>query len=213
MKTGEVEVNCYEKMYGRWLRLPTMLLPGLDLHWVGPLALWDFWSIFLPNTGEDQKNSYMSAWPLELCHMLNPSLVNGYCITFIKRLHEGLSCNFWDKNPYFHSGCTFNCLANIKLKGHGPLDQYCCWGPIWIGSHLNIIVGGPFKLVGKMKLRGSGPLGSISLLGAYLNITVGDPFKLADKNWIEGPGLPGSVLLLGAHLNWWLFKYYCRGLI
>ena len=32
-----------------------MLLPGPDLHRVGPLALWDFRNIFLPNTGEDQK--------------------------------------------------------------------------------------------------------------------------------------------------------------
>ena len=39
MKTGEVDVNCYRKMYNRWLRLQTMLLPGPDLHRVGPLAL------------------------------------------------------------------------------------------------------------------------------------------------------------------------------
>ena len=42
-------------MYNRWLRLQTMLLPGPDLHCVGPLALWDFRNISLPNTGEDQK--------------------------------------------------------------------------------------------------------------------------------------------------------------
>ena len=38
-----------------------MLLPGPDLHGVGPLALWGFRNIFLPNTGEDQKKSYISA--------------------------------------------------------------------------------------------------------------------------------------------------------
>ena len=31
-----------------------MLLPGPDLHRVGPLAFWDFRNNFLPNTGEDQ---------------------------------------------------------------------------------------------------------------------------------------------------------------
>ena len=51
-----------------------MLLPGPDLHRVGPLAIWDFRNIFLPNTGEDQEKSHhLSAGPLALCHMLNPS--------------------------------------------------------------------------------------------------------------------------------------------
>ena len=62
-----------------------MLLPGLDLHRVGPLALWGFRNIFLPNTSEDQKKSYLSAGPLALCH------VPGYCITFIKRSDESRS--------------------------------------------------------------------------------------------------------------------------
>ena len=52
-----------------------MLLPGPDLHGVGPLTLWDFCNIFLPNTGEDQKMPYLSAGPLALCLMLNPPLV------------------------------------------------------------------------------------------------------------------------------------------
>ena len=41
-------------MYNRWLCLLTMLLPGPDLHRVGPLAFWDFRYNVLPNTGEDQ---------------------------------------------------------------------------------------------------------------------------------------------------------------
>ena len=57
------------------LRLQTMLLPGTDLHGVGPLALWGFCNIFLPNKGEDQKKSYLSAGPLALYHMLNLFLV------------------------------------------------------------------------------------------------------------------------------------------
>ena len=52
-----------------------MLSPGPDLDCVGPLAVWDFCNIFLSNTGENQEKSYMSAGPLALCHMLNPSLV------------------------------------------------------------------------------------------------------------------------------------------
>ena len=62
-------------MHSRRLRLLTMLLPWPDLHCVGPLALWDFCNIFLPNKGEDQKMSYVGAEPLALCHMLNPSLI------------------------------------------------------------------------------------------------------------------------------------------
>ena len=65
-----------------------MLMLGPDLHLV---ELWDFCNIFLPNRNEDQKKSYLSAGRLTLCYMLNPSVVKGYCITFIKRLDEGLS--------------------------------------------------------------------------------------------------------------------------
>ena len=46
---------------------------GFALSWT--LALWDFRNIFLPNTGEDQKKSYLSAGPPALCHLLNSSLV------------------------------------------------------------------------------------------------------------------------------------------
>ena len=52
-----------------------MLLPGPDLHCVATQIVWDFRNIFLPNTGKDQKQSYISAGPLAQCHMLNPSLV------------------------------------------------------------------------------------------------------------------------------------------
>ena len=53
-----------------------MLLPGPDLHRVGPLALWNFRNIFLPNAGEDPKKSHrLNAGPLVLFHMSNPSLV------------------------------------------------------------------------------------------------------------------------------------------
>ena len=53
-----------------------MLLPGPDLNRVGPLTLWDFCNIFLPNTGEDQKKCYQSAGLLALRQMLNPSRVS-----------------------------------------------------------------------------------------------------------------------------------------
>ena len=52
-----------------------MLLPLPDLDCYGALVLWDFRNIFLPNTGEDQKKFYLSAGPLALSHVLNPSLV------------------------------------------------------------------------------------------------------------------------------------------
>ena len=40
-----------------------------------PWHFGDFSNIFLPNIDEDQKKSYMSAGPMALCHLLNPSLV------------------------------------------------------------------------------------------------------------------------------------------
>ena len=77
-------------MYNRWLRLQTMLLPWPDLPRVGPMALWVFRDIFQPNTSKDKKKN-LSAEPLVLCHMLYVKSDPGYCITFIKRLDEGLS--------------------------------------------------------------------------------------------------------------------------
>ena len=47
-----------------------MLVPGPDLHRVGPLERWDFRNIFMPNTDEDQKKSYISEGPLALCHIV-----------------------------------------------------------------------------------------------------------------------------------------------
>ena len=79
-------------MYNRWLRLQTLQLPWPDLPRVGPMALWVFRNIFLPNTNKDKKKVYLSAEPLVLCDMLYvKSDPGGYCITFIKRLDEGLS--------------------------------------------------------------------------------------------------------------------------
>ena len=53
-----------------------MLLPELDLHSAGPLALGKFSNIFLPNIDENQKNSYhLSAGNLALCHMVNAALL------------------------------------------------------------------------------------------------------------------------------------------
>ena len=41
------------------------VIAGPDLHRAGPLALWRFRNIFLPNIGEDQKKSYdFSVGPL-----------------------------------------------------------------------------------------------------------------------------------------------------
>ena len=57
------------------VRLLIMLLPGSDLQRAGPPALRKFCNI-LPNTREDQKKfCQLSAVPLALCHMVNPSQV------------------------------------------------------------------------------------------------------------------------------------------
>ena len=53
------------------------VIPGLLLHCAGPLALWGFRNIFLPNIGEDQKKVLPSDHgTLALRHiMVNPVLV------------------------------------------------------------------------------------------------------------------------------------------
>ena len=54
-----------EKWYNRWLRLPTMLLPGWIYIALGPWHFKDVCDIFLPNIGEDQKKSHdFSSGPL-----------------------------------------------------------------------------------------------------------------------------------------------------
>ena len=55
----------------------------------GPVALWDFRNIFLPNTGKDQKNVLRSerGAPGTVPYVKSDP---GYCITFIQRLDENL---------------------------------------------------------------------------------------------------------------------------
>ena len=64
-----------------------MLLFGLDLHSVEPLALWGFRNIFLPNTGEDQKKVLSERGASGT--VLYVKSVPGYCITFIKKITRG----------------------------------------------------------------------------------------------------------------------------
>ena len=66
-----------------------MLLPGPDLHRVGPLALWDF-----PNISAKYRLRPKKVLPFERgAPGTGPDVksVPGYCITFIKRLDESLS--------------------------------------------------------------------------------------------------------------------------
>ena len=68
-----------------------------------PPALWEFRNIFLPNTGEDQKKScHLSAVPLALCHMVNPSLV--ITLRSPKRLEDGLSSQLLKQKPLISPG-------------------------------------------------------------------------------------------------------------
>ena len=68
-------------------------------------------------------------------------------------------------------------LANLKLKEPGSLGKI-----LLLGAHLNIIVGDPFKLVGKDLIEG--------VRAPWINIIVGGLFKLVDKNCIKGVGAP-----------------------
>ena len=55
----------------------------------GPLALWDFRNIFLPNTGKDQKNVLRSErGALGTVPYVKSNF--GYCIAFVQRLDEDL---------------------------------------------------------------------------------------------------------------------------
>ena len=131
-----MEVNCYRKMYNRWWRLLNMLLPAPDLHWVGPLVLWDFRNIFQPNTGEDQiKVLSEHGAPGTLSYGKS---IPGYCITFIKKIRWGLQlATFRIKTLNFARVIRLNWLANIKLKGPGPPGSI-----LLLGAHLN---WGPFN--------------------------------------------------------------------
>ena len=106
-----------------------MLLPGPDLHRVGPLALWNFRNIFLPNTGEDQKKSYrLSAGPLA-CSI---SQIRPWLLHYVHKKVRGVPqlVTFKIKPLNFTWVIRLNWLANINLKELGPLEQYYCWGPI-----------------------------------------------------------------------------------
>ena len=76
-------------MVQRWLRLLAMLLTGPDyITW----DLWyfgDFRKIFLLNIDEDQKKVLPSEHDAPGTLLYGKS-APGYCITFIKRLNEGL---------------------------------------------------------------------------------------------------------------------------
>ena len=67
-----------------------MLLPGRIYIELSPWHIRIFTIFFCQIQVKTKKMSYLSVGPLALSYMLNPFLVNGYCITLIKRLDEGL---------------------------------------------------------------------------------------------------------------------------
>ena len=112
-------------------------------------------------------------------------------------------------------------MVHIKLRGLGTPGSILLLGGISIGDHLNIIVGGPFKLCGKNYIEGArGPSINIItggtfkfraikyycrgfiLIGDHLNIIVGAHLNSLAKIKLMGPGLLESILLLVANLIW-----------
>ena len=92
-----------------------MLLSGPDLHRLGPLALWNFRNIVLPNTGEDQKKSYrLSAEPLALFQMS----IRPWLLHYVhKKVRSGPQLVTFKIKPLnFTCVIRLNWLANIKLK-------------------------------------------------------------------------------------------------
>ena len=68
-----------------------MSLPGGTYIERGPWHFGDFRNIFLPNIGEDQKKSYhLSVRPLAGTVPYYGKSGPSFCITYVKRLDEGL---------------------------------------------------------------------------------------------------------------------------
>ena len=79
-----------EKWYNRMMvTLNARLLPGPNLHCASPWQFGDFCDIFLPNIAKGQKKvSPSEHGALGTLHY--GKSCPGYCITFIKKLDEGL---------------------------------------------------------------------------------------------------------------------------
>ena len=92
IKTGKVEVNCCRKMYSRYsYAYKPCYCPGRIYIELGPWHFEIFAILSCQIQVKTKKSHYLSAVPMALSHMLNPSLVNGYCIAFVKGLDEDLS--------------------------------------------------------------------------------------------------------------------------
>ena len=66
-----------------------MLLPGPDVHSASPWQFEDFRNIFLPNVGKGQKKALLFEHEAPGTVPYDKS-GPGFCITFKKRLDEGL---------------------------------------------------------------------------------------------------------------------------
>ena len=144
IKTGEVEVHCYWKMYNRWLH-PLTIACYCRCRIYIELGPWYF-AIFAIFSCQIQKTNKSLIWARRHWHCAICQ-IRPWLFTFIKRLHEDWGpelANFRIKTLHFTRVIRLNWLANIKLKGSGPLGAI-----LLLGAHLNIIVGSPFKLVGK----------------------------------------------------------------
>ena len=93
-----------------------MLLPGPDLHCAGPLAVWDFCYIFLPNVGEGQKKFYhLNAGPLALFHIVNLDLI--IALRSEKVTWGPEVATFRTKTLNFFQVIHLNWLAKIWIEG------------------------------------------------------------------------------------------------
>ena len=103
-----------------------MLLPS-RVHIVrGPWHFGDFRNILLPNIGKDQKKVF----PIE------PGAAGsvpygksgpGYCISFIKRLDDGLGYQLLGQKSFILLGCGFKLVGKNWMRGPGPPDRQSYW--------------------------------------------------------------------------------------
>ena len=81
-------MDCHLKMYNRWLRLLTMLLPGMDLHCAEPLDIWRFLHFSVKYRGRPYKVLPSKRGALRTLPYYGESGPS-YCIMSIKTLDEG----------------------------------------------------------------------------------------------------------------------------
>ena len=130
IKTGEVEVNCYWKMYNRYsYAYKPCYCPGRIYIELGPWHFGIFAIFSCQIQVKTKKNLTVWArgpWHCSICQ-IRPWLLH-YVHKKVRWVPQLVT--FKIKPLNFTWVIRLNWLANINLKEPGPSEQYYCWGPI-----------------------------------------------------------------------------------